>query len=540
MATLAAKSHTVSVAGLCARVVVSWEMLRTATRSLPLLALLGAFGCSRQGDPLPWISEHSAVVRCESPGKRPPPPAAVGLPAPPVPTGLFARQLDPAALDALGYTRDAVACATLEAPTAARIDAAAGLRAIIDLHDRTSREALRAGGRCTCEIARAQGVRDLVAACVQTPTIGGCDPTVNAAEVEQAVAPLLVALEDVVLPWMHWRLVGPTDRPGWFAAHINEAIANHDGGSLVYLPNEPLPPRADAAVRAMLSAQDVVAVVRQDGGRALVVAREVDGLLVLDHFRQPLASPERMPLVARIEAAQVSAMAALLSPGPTRPPLARLGNGTLMEFDRLLLEEVDRAAVATGALLGIDSELPAAPGPVPLVDRVAYVAPYGESGRVLRVEHALSVDGLAWAQTLSTLPLVGNLGALGLSSELELPSAPPKLRVAGVKPAKPVAVAGRFVLRGTATARWGIAGVYGFPTLANLLEIAAPGALGGDLSNWRIDWPGTDLPSELGAGEPVASRVFEGLRRLVAAGPYRLEASFDPRRTRLVLEVRPR
>lgn len=503
-----------------------------AVRSLPLLASLAALGCSRGGDPLAWISERSAVVRCASAGKRPPAPAIAGVPAPPAPTGLFARQLDPIALDALGYTRDAVVCATLEAPPTTDVDASAELQSIVALHRTVGIAAMRAGGRCTCEVARAQGNRELVAACVQAPTVAGCDPNERADEVADALAPLLDALDDVTLPWQHWRLVGPTDRPGWFADHLDDAIANHDGGSIVFRPGEPLPTRTDAVVRGLIGAPNVVAVVRQDGGRALLVARELDGLLVLDHFRQPLASAERIPLVSRMEAAQLAAITAALSPGPVRETLLRPGDGTLVEFDRPLLEEIDRAALATAPLLGITRDDPLPPPPPALFDRVAYAAPYGESGTVLRIEHALSVDGLAWAQTLTDAPLLGGLDGLGLSPQSDVP-------IVDDRVARSPVVADRFVLRGTATARWGLHGVHHFGTLASLLEIAAPGAIGGDQSAWRLDWPGAALPAELDAG-PGTMLPFEGVRTLAGQRAYRLAAGFDPARTRLSIELRPR
>jgi len=508
-------------------------MIPTVTRVLAIAATLvglgGALACGRAGDPTAWISEQSAVVRCGSPGKRPSPPAIDGVPAPLVPTGLFARQLDPVALDALGYTRDTTVCAMLESPPGDSGDAGDAIAAIVTLHESTSREALRVGGRCTCEVARAQGTRELVAACVKTPTVPGCDPNAKADQVAVALAPLVAALDDVVLPWVHWRLVGPTDRPGWFVEHIDDVLVNHDGGSLVYRQGDADAPRADEVVRAMLGVQGVVAVVRQDAGRAVVVVREIDGMLVLDHFRQPLASAERAPLVARLEAAQVSAMAAALAPGPVRRPLVAPADGTLVEIDRARLEDVDRAALGTRALLDVDEEDPLPATPPVLFDRIAWFSPFGESGAVLRIEHELSADGLAWAQTLGNLPLVGNLGTLGLAVDVPVPPEPPE-------PPRPIRrEPERFVLRGTTTSTWGVHGVHRFPTLASLLEITSPGSLGGDQSKWRIDWPAVALPPEIS----TARAPYAGVRALVVTRPYHLETRFDSARTRLVVEIRP-
>jgi hypothetical protein len=304
-------------------------------------------------------------------------------------------------------------------------------------------------------------------------------------------------------------------------------IANHDGGSLVYVPGDANAPRADEVVRGMLDVQGVVAVVRQDAGRAVVVAREIEGMLVLDHFRQPLASAERIPLVAEIEAAQVSAMAAALAPGPVRPLLVSPKDGTIVEIDRAKLEEIDRAAMATRSLLDLDEDDPAPATPPALFDRIAWISPFGESGTVLRIEHQLSADGLAWAQTLGDLPLVGNVGTLGLAAELPPPPEP-------VRPTGPTPQ--RFVLRGTAVSTWGVHGVHRFAALASLLEITSPGSLGGDQSAWQIDWPAVALPPELG----TPSAPYAGVRGLVVSRPYRLESRFDSGRTRLVVEIRPR
>ncbi|MBX7079577.1 MAG: hypothetical protein K1X88_10350 [Nannocystaceae bacterium] len=496
--------------------------VRGSTRARCLAAIVGLAACGREGDPRAWIGERAAVVRCSAAGRNPPPPIMAGIPAPPPPSGLLARQLDPLALDAMGYRRDATVCAVLEAPPGATIDVArTALPAVLTLHDRADREATRIGGRCTCEIARELGVRDLVASCAQTPTVAGCDTAARADELATALQPLREAVAAVELPWQHWRLVGATDRPGWFADHVDALVANHDGGTLVFRPGQALPARVDPAVRALLGLEHVVAVLRQDSGRALVLARELDGLLVLDHFAQPQASPERAPLLERMREAQLTAMVSRLAP-PTqaRETMAAPQHGTMVELDRPMLEEVDRAALATAVLLDQPAAAPAPAGPPALFDRVSFQAPFGEQGAVLRIEHALSVDGLAWAQTLSDAALVGNLGGLGLRDE----PPPPAELPAGL----------RLVLRGSTTERYAVHGVHRLPSLLQTLELAAPGAVAGTLSAWRVDWPGGPVPAPADAPE-----LFAGLRSL-AQRRYRLDASFDPSRTKLVVEITPR
>ncbi|MFO0634806.1 MAG: hypothetical protein U0168_18335 [Nannocystaceae bacterium] len=478
--------------------------------------------CGREGDPRAWIGERAAVVRCGASGRNPPPPILAGIPAPTPPTGLLARQLDPLALDAMGYRRDATVCAVLEAPAGATIDVArTALPSVLTLHDRADREATRIGGRCTCEIARGLGLRDLVASCAQTPTVAGCDTTARADELAAALAPLQEALVAVELPWQHWRLVGATDRPGWFAEHVDELVANHQGGTVVFRPGQPLPSRVDPAVRSLLALEHAVAVLRQDSGRALVLARERDGLLVLDHFAQPQASPERAPLLERIREAQVTALVSRLAP-PAQPreTMAAPQQGTMIEIDRPMLEEIDRAVIATSVLLEQVAPEPTRATPPALFDRVSFQAPFGEQGAVLRIEHALSVEGLAWAQTLSDAALVGNFDGLGLAdTSPPPPELPPGLRM---------------VLRGSATERYAVHGVQRLPSLLRTLELAAPGAIGGTLASWRVDWPGGPI-----AAPDDAPDLFAGLRSL-AQRRYRLSAGFDPARTKLVVDVAPR
>jgi hypothetical protein len=441
-----------------------------------------------------------------------------------VPTGLLARQLDPLALDELGYARDAMVCATLEVPLRSSLDLAAGLERLVELHVQVGRAAERIAGRCVCEAARREGIREVVGDCPQVPARAGCTDASRDAEVRAAVAPLLDALDDVVLPWTHWRLVGATDRPGWFAEHLLTLVANHEGGAVVMLRGQPPSGVDDPVARALLEVDHVVAVVRQDGGQALLVAREMDGWLVLDHFRRPVATPSRVPLVAEVEAAQIDALVALLAPGQARAPLGEIGKGTSIELDRPLLEDFDRQVAATAALSDTSNDPPAA-GPVALFDRIVFMAPHGVGGEALEIEHVLSLDGLAWAQTLGSEPLVGALDGLGLAPTVAVPAGDPD---------DPRG----FLLRGTDTARWGLHGVHRFGEMAQALDLAVPGAVSGDRSSWSLQWPGTPLPGDL-ATPARGVGPYAAVRRLVSSKPYRLDASFDGARTKLSVRLRP-
>ncbi len=503
-------------------------MVRSAAVGKPLVAaalLVLVAACGRTPDPTRWIGLRAAVVRCSSGGRHPPAPVVAGIPAPLPPSGLLARALDPVALDDLGFQRDAPVCAVLEAPSATQIDEAARtLGELVAVQETAAREALRVGGRCTCEVARALELRELIPTCVDAPAMAGCDPTVRAEEVAQALKPVQDAIAGASLPWTHWRLVGASDRPGWFVEHQDTLLAHHGGGSTLYVPGGNRPMRVDPLVPILLELEGVVAVVRQDAGRAILVVRELDGMLVLDHFRQPDSSTRRLPLVDRIELAQVTALSSALAlPEGAKPPLFAPQDGTLVELDPTLLDDIDRAAIATSVLgeapYAVDEER--WEQPPRLFDRVAWLAPFGHDGRVLKVQHVLSSEGIAWAQTLGDTPLIGDLGALGLADAepVFVPPDPDELPT--------------FVLRGTTTARFGVHGVQRLPTIARALEIAAPGSLGGDLSSWSLEWPGLPPPGD----EPT---VYAGLRDQLAQRRYRIAAGFDTARTSLTIEATPR
>jgi len=496
--------------------------------TLPLGSGLLGSGCGRTAKPEAWIGDRAAVIRCTGAGPHRMPPMLVGLPMPAAPTGLLAHGIDPAALDRLGYARDAPVCAVLEAPPVDTIaKASTTLPALVEAYDAVSREALRVGGRCTCEIARVLGERDMVAACVQTPTIAGCDVEDKADEVARALDPLREALQAAELPWTHWRLVGATDRPGWFVDHLPQLLSAHTGGSTAYVRGEPLSGRVEPLVRELLALEGVVAVVRQDSGRAMLVARERDGLLVLDHFEQPPVLPRLGLLAERLEQTRAVALVArLAAPTPTQSPtsslLGRADKGNFVEIDRAMLEEVDRALVASAALLGApyDPEKERRDTPPPLVDRLLVQAPFGVDGRELQIRARLSAEGIAWAQALGDVPLLGNLDALGLADTAPTFTPPPDLEVP-------------FVLRGTPTETVLVHGLHRAPTVLEAMEVGHPGALGGTLSHWTIALPGGDpTPSLVG---PLLAK----LREQIGKGRYELELRFDSGRTQLEIDLRP-
>jgi hypothetical protein len=473
--------------------------------ALVLLAALAggvAPGCGRTGKPEAWIGDRAAVIRCTAAGPQRMPPMLVGLPVPAAPTGLLAHGIDPSSLDRLGYARDATVCAVLEAPPSDVIDEAGKtLPELVRAYDAVSREALRVGGRCTCEVARALGERDMIAACIATPTIAGCDVEERADEISRALDPLRDALASAQLPWIHWRLVGATDRPGWFADRLPDLLEAHSGGSTGFVRGQPLEARVEPLVRDLLALDDVVAVVRQDAGRALLVARERDGLLVLDHFAHPPMLGRLGPLVERLEQGRTVALVArLAAPVPSTAVLGRAEDGNFVEIDRTMLDELDRASFAAAVLLGEPFEPGAAKYSAPpvLVDRVLVQAPFGKDGRELRT----------------------NIDALGLLDGAPSWQPPPDLEL-------------ELALRGTDTDAIMIHGLSRAPMLLRAIEAAHPGAVGGTLSSWRIRLEGGD-PAPTLAGSTLA-RVREEL----AASRYEITVDLAESRTVLDVHLRP-
>lgn len=490
-----------------------------------VLTGLAIAGCSAKV-PEAWISERAAVIRCTSAGKERMPPVLVDQWGPSVPTGLYARAMDPLALSELGFQRDALACATFEAPTEAEIeDVRTSVAALSETYEDASREAIRAAGRCTCDTAEGLGLRDLIASCSERSTREDCEAGYREAELRTALAPLLAALEQTRLPLLHWRLAGETDREGWFLENLSELLSRHEGGSTVYRVGEAVPARGNfELIRGLLEEDDVVAVVRQDAGTALLVVREKGDMLVLDHFSYPAVSNRNRPLLAFLDNANLSEYVdRLKAPSSTRKPDLDPTRGNLVEVDRALLEEVDRM-IAFGLPLAGATYDPSAEkreGPDPMIDRVTVLAPFGNDGEVLVARLKLSGAGTQWAQTLTDAISTPTLEELSLSGE------GPSF-VAGA----PIEVP--FVLRGTTTESFLFLGLHRFADWMARVEMNHPSTIQGNSVEWSFELPTADLA----LGRPDAP--LPRLREQLAGSPYRAEAHFEPARDVMRVELRPR
>lgn len=480
--------------------------LRAATIGL---AVLAAGACRSGTSGLEWLPADAAVVRCTTAGRTRMPPVLLGLPVPEAPTGLLARRLDPMALNDMGFTRDRPACAGLIAPSENEIADARGNVAALELiMKRTSDAAVRTMP-CACETADDLGLRPMLPAC-QSLASRPCKPSdEDREELGALVAPVAEAIERTPVPRLHWRLVGPTDRPDWLGAHVDDLLARHGGGTTVYQKGQAVPGRDNyVLLRTLLERDDVKLVARQDSGRALLVVRVVKGVMILDHFEYPVVRPELIGLLSAIDNARPQDVTGALG-RPSHPWGAVLPpkDGNLVQIDVPVLDRVDRMMVSVSSL----GEVPYDPlaeertGPSPMVDRLAIQAPFGEDGLALRFKAELSTEGGMWAGGLTKQ----DLGPESLT--LELPNAGPGFVAANERPPP-------FLLRGTSTEDLAVHGLTRLGILFEALEKEYPGAVDGTTHDWEVRLPQGSLayggaitppPGAKAIAEQVMERAYE-------------------------------
>lgn len=491
-------------------------------------SLLALVACGGSELATRWVPSEAAVVRCTTAGRDRMPPILLDLPVPPVPTGLFARQLDPMALNDMGFEREQPVCAALVPPTPEQVDdARTGTLTVLREHARAGAAVRGRFGRCGCELARAAGVESLLATCRDEPYRPDCELAEDQVEaLRKLVEPLQTALASTPIPRVHWRVAGRSDRPGWLVERFTELLPRHPGGATIYRHGQAIPSRHNhALVRRLLDVPGAVAVLRLDGGRAMLVVRELDGALVLDLLAYPGVDPRLVPLLPFIDDARVDDMAdALAQPATAWTPPLPLDQGNLVYLERTGLRTVDSLVLAMAPLAGV-SEAPRTlpePAAAPLVDAVTLQAELGAQGKRLRARLRLSEAGQQWAQTLSNALLGPEPDALGL------PLDPP--------PPQSLALELPFVAHGLPPERLVLDGLRRTPSLLRTLEMHHPSSVAGRLDAWDVSLPpgavapgGTVLPPlELGAW---AERV--------AAEPYRLRTSFDTARQHLDVTLAP-
>jgi hypothetical protein len=502
---------------------------RKAPRLATLALLFALAACSGRELATPWVPPEAALVRCTTSGRDLMPPILLDLPVPAIPTGLLARQLDPMALNDMGFERDQPVCAALLQPAPEQVESArADLVALLGEYARAGAEARATLGRCACEIARASDVVHLLAPCHDEPHRPECEPL--AEQVDQAraiVAPLLAVLASTSVPRIHWRIAGRSDRPGWLLDRIAELLPRHPSGATVFQQGQSIPSRNNhVLVRRLLEVPGTVAVLRLDGGRAILVVRELDGAQILDLLSFPAVDPRLVPLLPFIDEARAEdVVEALAQPDSAWAPPLPLDRGNLVHLDRAGLHAVDSLVLAMAPLAdhgNLPNTLPEPAAP-PLVDAVTLQAALHADGKHLRAHVRLSDAGLQWAQTLSSAPLGPDLDALGLP--LEPPAPVPGL-----------AAELDFLVHRRPAERLVLDGLYRVPSLLRTLEMHHPSTVAGHLDAWDVSLPpGAVAP---GGTVPPPLELRQWAER-VAGEPYRLRASFDAPRHHLDLTLAP-
>jgi hypothetical protein len=500
--------------------------------SLPLV-LSAIAACGRDDIGVRALPADVAVVHCTPAGRNIMPPVLLRSAAPPPATGLYARRMDPMALDDMGYERDRPVCAGLLPPSAARIEAAeAALVELTTLAHGTGRSVKAALGRCACDVAYRAGMRDVLPQCIAEPTREGCDPEAGEQErFAELMAPLVAAIDRVDLPRVHWRLAGRTDRPTWLPDHIGDLVARHLGGSTVFRPGEAVPDRGNyRLLERLLKLDDVVVVARQDNGTALLVARVKGDAMILDHFSVATPASRFTGLLEAIDNARVDdVIAGLTLPEsgaqwvPGRDPT----QGAMVELHRDGLVRMDDLVIAQSTLT--ERRYPRGDEtweePQILVDHATMQAPFGAEGRALDVDLVLSEAGRTWAAALPDARLSPDASELGLPAETARYEPPPL-------PGMPT-----FWLRGTAAADMAIHGLSWAGELMRRVELEYPGSLDGTARAWKLDLPqgsigfGGALPAVPGA---------ESIADVLAERPMHATATLEADGTRVHIELRPR
>lgn len=477
-----------------------------------LLGMAGLCGCGvRKGSP-EWIASESAVVRCVVAGPNLQlPPLFDEVPSPEIPSGLFARAMDPVALDQLGFERDRVVCATLLAPDAARLDAAStAIDELLALRSEVGKQA-RKLGRCACTYADSLKSTELVPGCIDQPARRNCEAAPEeVAKLAELIEPLEAKLATTEVPRVHWRLFGRTDRPGRFAEYHDDLLDRHVGGSDVYLRRSMLPPLPGfELVAGLLALEHVVAVVRQDGNRGLLVVREIGDQLIFDHFSYPDlleggvrgVEVELLTLLPLLDDAQLAwYREALEPPAQTRELMFNPRDGYMVEVDHAALERVDQSLIVAARFAGqiYDETKQTRVVPPLLIDRFAHQVPYGTEGLVLRARGRLTEEGRQWLDAVAGYSAVEGIAGLG---HLEVA---PEFR-----PATEIGVARLFLLRGRPIEQLVFGGASLLPQVLTAIEASAPGSLDGKIDDFEVELPTGRLPGSQGraGGEALRERM---------------------------------
>jgi hypothetical protein len=494
-----------------------------------LLALAGLWALvwSLQAEPLEPLEQlplGAPVVLCErveDPELETPVAASswfgdLGVPMPPA--GSFAGHMHPRLFRELGFAPGTQVCAAAVVPDLDTIQEQAKSAGAVYGSDRKLQALL---GGCGCTIVKAKNLLHMAPRCVKAPVRDDCtDKPDRVAQIEAAVGELEAALR-AERPRLHWRVVGTLGREGRFAVKAPERLEWLDYPGMVFTPdNRSQAGRADPLAQQMLGEAHVVAVVSQGQGRAILVVREIDELLVFDYFEQ-LADPKRwgaswpsldvdflgerasLALALPGDAAQSASVLLGNSGKDGESPLTRQGfihleHGRIDDLDRLLL----------GARRGAGFDYDEAQEKRQLEELVAdTLTLQWEPGRV-RGRYGLTPAGQQWwGQPLAGDTVIAHAAAL----------APRK-----VEGRFEAALPHDFILRGSALETGLFDALRGFPQVVDAIFAVDATAIRGSGSQFTIELaPGQVVP---GLGTAAG---LQGLRTHLSMHRHELEVRVD-------------
>ncbi len=266
---------------------------------------------------------------------------------------------------------------------------------------------LRRKDACFCSQLRGLDAQWVSPACSQGWARPGCKTHDILAE--RALAPMLAPVgalaDELEMPMEHWRIAGRTDRPGFWEHRYRWLKRRFSSSSEAFEPGTPATTGpSKSLINALLKSPGVVMVVRQEGGRSILVVREPDkDLLIFDLFRKPVYENESLSLLHKLD--DIRPQGYLNALGKPEVPLRLAGDlrksmTTWMSRDGL--ERVDAATRAVASffmlprLQGVDEEVP------PFVDAIRWTTSVveGDEPATSELYMSLTEDGVAWVDAV--------------------------------------------------------------------------------------------------------------------------------------------
>lgn len=288
-----------------------WRLRARGLAGLMSLSLtVIASGCKTKSPTKAWVDDDTAYMRCEAVGA--PLSLEVQRPRPPslsFPDGFYVGDMEPASLAKVGFARDSVVCATLQAPSTEQLTESKRQLYRLAQERKALQELLDAPTPCACEALYRQGLRGLLAECVATKLQAACLNHSNlSADWVAQVKKVTDRIAQSNLPLRHWRMVGPVGRGAGWVRSYPEFLGALDGGSEVFLRRKPVfAGKNRALIVKLLAEPGVVAVVRQRQGQSLLVVRYLEqDTLVLDYFEYPKEEGGALGLFALLDNANVA------------------------------------------------------------------------------------------------------------------------------------------------------------------------------------------------------------------------------------------